>query len=379
MSTRTSIRFGPILEALAAEKLKKYQPFLNEAVSHSLLYGYRCQMAGHYYGFILIQAARTSGRVTAEVAVSRTPDYPYYRLGDTPRLGVSGYRERVLKLTRKADSSFSYRGQEQLLGVLLDLLRESEMALGRLSDQVIPLIIEDYKQWQPLYRDWLEAEKNAIEGDIRYPELGGEMVARELLGDTLARGTFDRFLGPLKFRYRKPDFFLCHLYLMARALEFLEPPKMAAGGAEPAEESPEVLPDPIPALTGRQPQDEAVELAVSTSLRTAQWAFLKSFAAVEAFFTDESTADPAWLREIEAKPAATNFSGIMEDPIYNSPQPVTPPVAPAPPRAVPPPPPPSQPPTVPGPKQGGRPDPFDRLSDFVKDDPFDVLGEAFGL
>ncbi len=373
MGTRTPIRFGAILEALASEKLKNYKRFLNETTSQSLLFGYRCRFAGNYYGFILVQAARNAGRVTAEIAISRAEEYPYYRFSDQPRVGITGFRERVYVITRKEDLAQSYRGAEQLLGLMMDLLRESEVALARVSEEVTQEIVEGYKTWQPLYREWLQAEKGAREGETRYPGLEGEVVAREVLQDILVRGTFDRFLGPLKFRYRNPDFYNCHLFLLAKALEFLEPPPVS-GVSQPQEEEDDFdphsgpLPDPIASLTGRQSQPECLELARSTALRTTQWAFLKSFAAAEAFFLDNDAAEARFLDEASPEPESGApldqlYEGIMEEPAYaTAAPPAEPPVATT--RSA-------------SPKKRGRPDPFEKFADYVNVDPFDVLGSQF--
>lgn len=381
MSTRTSIRFGAILDSLVRERLRDYQQCFSETTNQSLLYGFRKPVYGHYNAFILIQAARSFGRLTCEVAISRDAEYPYFRLSDQPRLGVAGFRERLRTVLDGRDKVEVYRTTEHLISVLLELSHKAEVALSQLADRAIPVIVEEHRIWQPLYRDWLEAEKRAVRSEEqRYPGLEGETVAREVLHDTLARGTFDRFLGPLKFRYRQDGFFHCHLYLLARALEFLEPPALPEVLDTDAEEAPEEippLPDPIASLTGRQCQKDAVELAVSTSVRTMQYAFLKSFAAVEAFYTDEP-ADQAIVelpdhKNPEEMSLDELYQGILDSPAYASPTVTI--SAPAPPAPTPEPEPAPEPPSPPQAKTApGRPDPFEHFAEFLREDPFESLG-----
>lgn len=372
MSTRTSIRFGAILDSLVRERLQDYEQCFSETTNQSLLYGFRKPVWGHYHAFILIQAARSFGRLTCEVAISRESEYPYFKFSDQPRLGVSGFRERMRTLVDGRDKVETYRTTEHLINVLLDVSHKAEVALSKLADRAIPAIVEEHRIWQPLYLDWLEAEKKAVRSEEqRYPGLEGETVAREILHDTLARGTFDRFLGPLKFRYRQDGFFHCHLYLLARALEFLEPPPLpeVLEAEDSEEEEPEIplLQDPIASLTGRQCQKDSVELAVSTSVRATQYAFLKSFAAAEAFYTEEPAASQTLVdlpdhKNPEDMSLEELYQGILDSPAYAAP--TAPPPAPAPPPVAEPAP----------PSEPLRPDPFEDFNDFLRDDPFEALG-----
>lgn len=405
MSTRTSIPIRGLIEGVARERLKGYELTIHESTHQSLLYGYRGRIAGYFNCFVLYQASRSFGRITAEVAISRADELPIYRWTDDPRLGVAGFRERVQVLHHEVDKTSVYSSQQELATVLLDLTKECEVAVLKLADQVIEAVAEEYRIWQPLFSQWQRAsQEHPPQGpdQMRFPGLEGEDVAREVIHDTLARGTFDRFLGPKKFKYRDDEFFDCHVYLLAKALEFIEPPPLPPLLDDEERETEEIdpqdktapLPDAYASLTGRQPVAESVELAVSTSLRTTQWTFLRSFAALEAFYgRDGATAvRPSEFRTPNqgAQPTESDISldelyeGIMGNEAYSGPaeaQPPKPAEKPAE-NPAPPEPEPEKAQASAKAKQPERPDPFEMLGDYIgqeEPDPFDVLGEQLGL
>ncbi len=319
--SRTPIRFGAAVENVFRYELNGYLPLFSEVSSEFLLYGYHRETRENQYFFILVQGARFSGNLVVEVAIARRPQYPYYRLSDEPQLGVGGLRERVAVLMTGQDYSWRYGSQEELQRVLRDVLvTQSAPALRALSDAAGPILYREQQTWEPLYLEWLEAEKEASPGaDRRYPGLANELEATQCLQDLLMGRRFDQFLGPLKFRYRSPKFFNCHVYLLGRGLEFLQPPE---GGdvietsapeatlemdkpqrmitwadilgpipkAEPEKKKKEMplgLSDAIAGITGRHPASLAVELSRDPLARSREYAFLKSLAAVEAFIEEE--------------------------------------------------------------------------------------------
>ena len=404
MSTRTSIPIRGLIEGVARERLKGYELTIDESTHQSLLYGYRGRIAGYFNCFVLYQCSKSFGRITAEVAISRNDEFPIYRWTDEPRLGISGFRERVQVLQHDQDKTSVYSSQAELATVLLDLTKDCEVAVLKLGDQVIEAVAEEYRTWQPLFTQWQRAsQEHPAKGpdEMRFPDLEGEDMAREIIHDTLARGTFDRFLGPKKFKYRDDEFFDCHVFLLAKALEFLEPPPLPPPPSEDEEEEPldpqdktAPLPDAFASLTGRQPVSDSVELALSTSLRTTQWTFLKSFAALEAFYQREGAASvaPSEFKTTQTDSNPVNesdislddlYEGIMGSEAYGGPT-ESPPASNAPPPSAPPKKeiPQKEIPTKETQKKPERPDPFEMLGDYIGEpepDPFEVLGEQLGL
>ncbi len=307
MSTRTSVRVGTLLDNAMRQKLPGYERVLEESTSQYLLFAYRRRVYGHYYATVFFQAAKTFGGVTCEVGVSRTEDIPYYRFYDRPRIGVSGFRARTEHVLKGLDArtTFFYNSPDTLMTCLMDLVLDALVAGNTLIEQAIPEIRAQYELWQPIYSDWLAAERNRDESNParRYPDLVAEEVARKAIDLYLRTGRFDSFLGSKKFQYRQPELVDCHAYLLARALEFSEPPDQDELGElqiDPGQDPNKILFDPIASLTGRIEQPEAIQLSPGILARVPEWAFLQSFAALEAFYDKPYVA----LSEVPLGPAA---------------------------------------------------------------------------
>lgn len=400
MSTRTSIRIGTILDSSMKERLPGYERVLEEYTSQYLLFGYRKPILGHYYATVLFQASKTFGGLTCEVGLSRTKDFPYYRFYDSPSIGVAGFRARTAHVIRGLDSTTTklYSGPDVLLGHIMDLVSEAIKAGNKLIEESVPRVAEQFRIWQPLYEEWVEAEKKAqpdSEG-LRYPNLVGEAVARKILHDTLRSGCFDSFLGPKKFRYREPNFQNCHVYLLAKALSFEVPPEeheILPLEIDPGQNPDKILFDPIGAISGRSEQPEAVELSGKILERVPQWAFLRSYAALEALFESETIAlDKVASYAVEPKkkeppkPAGMSLDDLYSD-VYSAPSSALSGVAPEPVAA-------SSTAVVPEPMQSrpklgrNRIDPFETVGDYLNGnaaiqappaDTFDFLGAHLGL
>lgn len=291
MSTRTSIRIGSLVDNSMKQKLPGYERVLEEYTNQYLLFAYRKPVFGHYFATVLFQASKAFGGVTCEVGLSRTEEYPYYRYYDQPALGVGGFRARTQHILKNTEVTTTrlYTGPESLLSCIIELVSEAITAGNKLIEEAIPRIAEQYQLWQPLYAEWQEAEKSAQASGAgnRYPRLIGENVAREILHNCLQSGRFDSFLGSKKFRYAQPDFLNCHVYLLAKALAFVDPPEpeeMKEIVLDPDQDPDRIIFDPIGALSGRMEQPEAIELSKKIKSRLPEWAFLRSFAALEAFY-----------------------------------------------------------------------------------------------
>jgi hypothetical protein len=409
MSTRTSIRIGTLVDTAMKQRLPEFKRVLEEYTNQYFLFCYRKPALGHYYVTVLFQASKTFGGVTCEVGVSRTEDYPYYRYFDRPQLGVHGFRARTRHLLKGLDSNTTktYTGPDTLTAALMELVAEASSASNKLLEMAVPRIAQEYALWQPIYTEWQEAERAASPNpDRRYPELVGETVARRILHSVLASGRYDGFMGPRKFRYREPDFLNCHVYLLARALAFVDPPEadeVDRFELDPGQDPEKIIFDAIASLCGRSEQDDAVELPDQILSRAPHWAFLRSFAALEAFFENpvisldevrSSVKEPLPVRSTAsastvgapagAAPAASGPSLSLDELYGDTPLPETslgpaelPPLEPL-----------EQPQTETRGQQ--RPDPFELIEPYLTGeapqasagpaaDPFELLGAQFGL
>jgi hypothetical protein len=411
MSTRTSISIGTLIDDAVKQRLTGFRRVPGEyTTSQYFLFLYRKPVWGHYFATVLFQASK--GFVTCEVGVSRTEDYPYYRYFDKPCIGVNGFRARTRHLLKGLDAQTAktFTGPDTLTAALLELAAEAASASTRLQELAVPRIAQEYAVWQPLYTAWQQAERSAGESpDRRYRNLVGEGVSRRILHSILQSGRFDGFLGQRrKFRYREPDFLNCHVFLLAKALAFADPPEPHEVGRleiDPGQDPDKILFDPIAALSGRTEQDEAVELSERILQRAPEWAFLRSFAALEAFFEhpvvnlaevrtvarDTPAAPPTPAAPVAAAPAAakapsSEVVGLSLDELYGDTPlidaglggPELPPLEPL--EAA-------QPAATASSRR--RPDPFELMGPYVTGqgtgepakaaDPFELLGAQFGL
>lgn len=382
------------------ERLPGYKRFLEEYTSQYLLYGYRKPILGHFYATVLFQASKTFGGLTCEVGCSRTEDFPYYRFFDEPLIGVGGFRARTTHILKglEATTTKMYTSPDILMGHIMDLVSEAITAGNKLIDETVQRVSKQYLIWQPIYEQWLQAEQQARpnESGLRYGNLIGEEVARRILHDCLRSGRFDSFLGPKKFRYRDSNFLNCHVYLLAKALAFVEPPEeneMKRIEIDPQQDPEKILFDPISAISGRAEQPDAVELSSEILKRVPEWAFVRSFAALEALYDAPTVSlDEVKARvKAPAKPVAATPVGVSLDELYGA-VPATAPggnLSGPPPGvamgaalgAV------SEP--LQRPKLGKeRTDPFETFLDYIEGrvappkqeaDPFDFLGSQLGL
>lgn len=392
MGTRTSIRIGSILDSTMRDRLPGYDRVLEEYTYQYLLFGYRKAILGHYYATVLFQAAKTFGGLTCEVGLSRSKDFPYYRWYDEPNLGVAGFRARTTHILKGLDATTTktYTGPDILMGHIMDLVSEAITAGNKLIKDAIPRVVDQYQIWQPIYEDWQKEENKAKEDEheFRYPRLIGEQVARDIIHRSLRSGKFDSFLGPKKFRYRDKKFLNCHVYLLAKALAFEEPPEpedMKILEIDPDQHPEKILFDPIGAISGRSEQPEAVELSPGILNRLPEWAFLRSFAALEALF-DAPIVDLEKVKSQAAMPGhapAPKPVGMSLDDLYSD-SPVAGSgtlggAAPDPHSA--------QAFAPPKPKMGKeRCDPFETFADYIdgkhskpEPDTFDFLGSQLGI
>ena len=401
MSTRTSLRIGTLVDTAMKQRLPGYTRVLEEYTQQYFLFGYRKPVHGHYHSTVLFQASKSFGGITCEVGVSRTEDFPYYRFFDRPELGVHGFRARTRHILKGLDANTTkaYTGPDSLTAALMELATEAASATNKLLELALPRVCEEYNLWQPLYTMWQEAEGQASEqSERRYPGLVGEAVARRIISTILRSGCYDSFMGSRKFRYREPDFLNCHVFLLAKALAFVEPPEFNEESKlelDPGQDPDKILFDPISSLCGRLEQDEAVELPRRTLDRVPHWAFLRSFAALEAFFENpvvrldevkQSTKEPAPTAPAQAATPAVVSSGLSLDELYgDSPLSEAPLGAPDLPTLE------ELPPLI-EPAMGTavtkRPDPFEQILPYLvessskdekKADPFELLGAQFGL
>ncbi len=392
MSTRTSINIGSLVDDAMKQKLPGFERTFEEYTSQYGLYGYRKPVHDHYHATVLFQVSKTFTGLTCEIGLSRTEDYPYYRYYDTPALGVHGFRARTKHMFNDLSTTTTkmFTGPDSLKSAIAELTAEAHSGHRKLTAEALPRIAQEYNLWQPLYAEWQAAEKAASDlPERRYKELVGEAVARKIVHTFLQSGQFDSFLGPKKFRYREPAFLNCHVYLLAKALAFVDPPEsdeVKIFELDPGQEPDKILFDPIAALTGRSEQNEAIELSSRILERVPQWAFLRSFAALEAFFEHpivgladvKQSIKPPPAPKVEPTPTVAQAPpppSLSLDELYGD---ATAPDAPLLDELV--------PETIE--TNPGRPDPFEAIAQFLEDhdlaekkavDPFDLLGSQLGL
>jgi hypothetical protein len=396
MSTRTSIRIGSILDSSMKDRLPGYERFLEEYTNQYLIYGYRKPILGHFYAFVLFQASKSFGGLTCEVGLSRNESYPYYRYFDKPTVGVGGFRARTAHVLKglEATTTRMYAGPDVLLGHVMDLVSEAITAGNKLIKETVPRVSQEYLTWQPLYEQWLKAEETAKSNEqgLRYGNLIGEAVARQILHDCLRSGRLDSFLGPKKFRYRDTNFLNCHVYLLAKALAFVEPPEdheMQTIEIDPDQDPEKILFDAIGAIAGRVEQPDAIELSSSIQKRVPEWAFVRSFAALEALFDSTTVSLDEVRAHVKSVPKSkpTGPVGVSLDELYGG-VPATAPVGglagPPPGATI------NTAPEAPTRYKMGRErmDPFETFLDYIEGrvqpekkeaDPFDLLGSQLGI
>lgn len=324
VASQTPIRFAPAIEQIFRYELQGYTQTFSEVTSEYLLFGYCREARENQFLHVLVQGARFAGKIVTEVGISRRKEFPYYKWSDEPKLAVGGVRERTTWLMSGQDFSVRYASHDDLMKALRDLVvGQSAPALRTLGEMAGPHLYREQQTWQPLYEDWVTAEAKArASGGAaqRYPDLVNEEEATDLVQELLMSRKFDQLLGPLKFKYRDSRFFNCHMYLFARGLEFLDPPaapqqpapepvseeqesdnrsprmltwadilgpppKKEDEGKKKAEQ-PTPLGDAIAGINGRHPQSMCLELSLDPTERHREFAFLKSLAALEAFYEE---------------------------------------------------------------------------------------------
>lgn len=316
---RSSVNFGNILNGLIRERMAYFEPCFSEVSSQYLLYGFKKQISTAHSGYLLVQASRTQGRYSLEVGISRGHSYPIHRLNDFPDIGVVGYRESVFTITKGYNHSEEYPNGDALFKLLYAQLKDAELALSRLTEKVLSRTQRQYDQWVKVYEQWLQQEKTA-QGPpgARYPTLSAEHLGFEIIEKILTSGMFDKYLGPLKFKYRNPIFMNCHVYLLAKGLEFVEFPDQSVivpvQYAPPEKKLAPPLDDPITGLTGRQPQNDSIEFSPITAQKMTQYAFLKSLSAVEAMLSVGEDGKP--LPVGGYIPFEGDLAGLIDAPIY---------------------------------------------------------------
>lgn len=322
IASRTPIQVYPAILDAVRLYFQGYQEIFKFSTQDSLIFGFSRQKDPDCYQFLLVQAAKYKGCINVEVAVSPVKRYPYYRRRESLPLGTFAFRERCSLMAKDKDFSFGYNGTnlDRVLSICFG--DYAIPAMHRLYDETRAEASMAAHVWDTIYADWQEAESKADFISVkRYPDLEYEEEANRFISqEVLGTSRYDRYLGPLKLCYQDSDFFNCHVYLMASAMEFVEPPaipkkeheddnkqqtdhngqKMITwrdilGPAEPVittqtpklmlranEDWREPLEDPIVGVLGRQEQSACLVLNdQDANMRLKEYAFLKSMSALE--------------------------------------------------------------------------------------------------
>ena len=322
IASRTPIRVYPAILDAVKLYFNGYQEAFKFSTKDSLIFGFSRQKDPDCYQFLLVQAAKYKGCINAEVAVSPVRRYPYYRRREALPLGTFAFRERCSLMVKDEDFSFGYNGVNLDRVLSICLSSYAVPAMHRLYDETRAEASMANHVWDTIYADWQEAESKAdFISSKRYPDLEYEEEAHRFISqEVLGSNRFDRYLGPLKLCYQDSDFFNCHVYLMASAMEFVEPPAMPErevkveskqhtinsgqkiitwrdilGPIEPVataqapkpllranEDWREPLEDPIAGVLGRQEQTTCLSLnEQDAKTRLKEYAFFKSMSALE--------------------------------------------------------------------------------------------------
>ncbi|MCR5662875.1 MAG: hypothetical protein K6G50_12250 [bacterium] len=315
IATRTPIQFRPAADQAMSSMMPEFKPCFMDGNDDYLLFGYRQTVSSDRYVFVVIEAARHAGRITAEVGINSVDKFPYYLADDELDLGAFGFRQRATAINGGKDFSYRYGNAIELNRALKDLMSKNvRPAIRAMTDDIGLRIDKSRVVWVPLYKEWEEADAASVPGSVqKYPDLPHEEAAATFIHEAISSGTFNRFLGPLRLSYNDSRFFNCHNYLMARALEFIDPPAVKGSSDENKQEAPQKmitwadilgpgpkdlptqtkteapppLPDLISIMTARQNQLQAIELSKDKEKRKMEYAFLKSFAAMEGVFRQQ--------------------------------------------------------------------------------------------
>ncbi|MBQ7502023.1 hypothetical protein IJT93_04820 [bacterium] len=320
IASRMPIHIYPALSKAMQEEMSGYEEFLNISTRESYIFGYHKKLNEKKEAFVILQAARYQGRLSAEVGISRVACYPYYLRKSPLNIGTFGFRTKACVLDDGMDFSLSY-GVNDINKMAGRLVRSyAAPAVHDLLNAVDSDLNMAENVWLPIFEDWQKAEESVkykkLEGlfpELQYVELCKDFLVEKLFKEN----AYMRFLGPLRNRYEKKRFFDCHLYLMASGYEFLDPPvieNVSVGqkadaeaaktktasvfdfyqdlmGGIPKEEKKSLdltnnqspaMEDPILGILKREEQGKCITLSGNPEQRKLEYAFLQSMSALEA-------------------------------------------------------------------------------------------------
>ncbi len=326
IASKTPVNLGEYVTKAMRSYLAEYQPMEVEGTPESVLFAFWRQVRHERYAFVIIQGARNYGKVTAEIAVNVRNKIPYYKMSDKPELGKFGVRDRVCWIMAGVDSSHVYSSIDMLEKVLHEIITVYvHQSMRRIFEVTDVEFEKNMSTWMPLYEEWQLADQASTSLDrLKYLDLENEDLVRSYLEKNVIYGNyFHRFLGGLRSQFKDVGFFNCFVYLMGRALEFLNPPKEDAVYAAPALEEEtkqeaanpskariywsdifgpsnaqlsqaptplkirdraEPLEDVTLSLTGRVPQSLCVKLSSDPEERRLEYAFYTVMAVMEGIY-----------------------------------------------------------------------------------------------
>ncbi len=322
IASRTPIRVYPTIQEAVRLHFMDFKEAFKYSSKDSLIFGFVKPIGDDCHAFLVVQAAKYRGSICTEWGISPVERYPYYKKSESLSIGTLAFRDRSTVILSGEDCSYGYSLNDLSRVLARHFSTYASPALRNFWDAVRPEISMAQHIWCPLYEDWKQAEEKVDPiGIKKFPELEREEEADEFLrNQVLGTNRFDRFLGPLKRRYEENTFYDCHLYLMASALEFLNPPPLNVQetktsamlpnykkaltwadilgpapthkNARKQREVPRVdevkrdpMEDPIRGILGRDEQSICVKLDESDEhMRSLEFAFMKSLSALEVLF-----------------------------------------------------------------------------------------------
>ena len=279
-------RVGSIVATSVQRLLKDWESIEIEPTEDHIVYFYRHRIARRLYGFVLLQAKRRAGRITAEMGISCRRDYPIYPGRMEPWVAVAGVRDRLALVHADEDDRWwRYTSAETLESVLREILGEIRgRGFDLMKDRYESRIEREYAAAKRLVSEWRVLDAAAGERPLgsRFDGLVEEARANEYVERFVWKGSFEYVLGPLLDRYSDFGWLSCHVYLMARLLETLTEEDV------PETTVPMVDGDEILAVTGRVPSYLYMLPAQTVEERILRHAFLKSLSMLEACFDGDA-------------------------------------------------------------------------------------------
>ncbi|NDD28388.1 MAG: hypothetical protein EB084_09015 [Proteobacteria bacterium] len=282
LGTRTMISFSKIIERSRGYHLRDFvieEPLVNERY---LLQPLTRPISSYWKGWVLVQAARRTGRFTVEIAMALHDRYPLHNGLVRPFFGVDGVRERAANIDGREDGWYEYRSQEQLTRVLGEATqRAASTGFNHLYERHAATIVREAKRAQDLLNQWEARDAQAGEAPLgqRFPELEHELRAAEFVSNAPWVSSMRPVLGDAAWMLSDARRRSALTYVMASLMATTDEAEMSQNIYVPA-----VLDDEAGTMCGRTPFYLYLDPSDSFDERVDRFCFFKALDIVEAQF-----------------------------------------------------------------------------------------------